>query len=112
MFWVILFCITKANFHLPTSAFIGSLIIISVGGTLRQTLSIVTDSFDITTHSAIIKVRSVTQGTVSMAAHTLLLLFTGKVVIGTIIHTLILMEEVVLVTLWEKEKKERNAGKE
>lgn len=34
-----------------------------------------------------------------MATHTLLLLLTGKVAIGTIIHTLVVMEEVVVGTL-------------
>lgn len=77
---------------------------VSAVGTLRQTLSIVTDSFRVATHIAVIKARSVTRGAISMATHTLLLLLAGIAAIGTIIHTLTLMEEVVLSTLWEREE--------
>lgn len=103
-------CMTKTNF--PTSAFVDSLVIVSVGGTLGQTLSIVTDGFRVATHIAVIKVRSITRGTISMAMHTLLLLLAGKVAIRTIIHTLILMEEVVKVTLWERDKRRVRTAKQ
>lgn len=71
---------------------------------MGQTLSVVTDSFRVATHIAVIKARAVTRGTISMAAHTLLLRLAGKVAPGTITHTLILMEEVVLGTLWKRQK--------
>lgn len=56
---------------------------------------------------AVVEVRAVTRGTISMAAHALLLLLAGKVAVGTIVQTLILVKEVILVTLWEME--ERNS---
>lgn len=72
-----------------TSAFISSGVVVSAVGTLSQTLSIVPDGFRVVTHSAVVKARSVTRGTIRMAAHALLWL--GIVAIRTITHALTLM---------------------
>lgn len=101
------------HINIPTPAFMGELVMVSVGGTFRQTLSVVADSFWVATHIAVVPVRSVTGGAVGMAVHTLLLLLTGKVTGGTVVHALVLMKEEVLSTLWESEedREKRRGGK-
>lgn len=90
---------------IPTPAFVGAPVVEGIARTLGQTLSIVTDSFPVATSSTVIKARTVTRGTVSVAMHALLLLLTGKEAIRTVIHTRPRMEKVVLVTLWQTESK-------
>lgn len=80
-------------------AFIDGLIVVGAERTLRETFSVVANSLWVTTHTAVVKVRSVTGGTVSMAAQTLLLLITGEEAIRTIIHAASIMEEEELCTL-------------
>lgn len=90
---------------IPTPAFIGAPVVESIAGTLGQTLPVVTDSFPVATGSTVIKARTVTRGTVGVAMHALLLLLTGKEAIRTVIHTLPRVDKVVLVTLWQTERK-------
>lgn len=65
---------------------------------LDQTLSVVTNISIMPTGGAVIFIRSITFCTVTVTQRTQLLLSVCEVALGTVTHTLILMQEVVLFT--------------